>query len=100
MRRNPAPRIAEGLAIARAMRLKTSSQTAAAAGATTAVVLMPARFQVDDADYGRLKDGRGGGRRERWCETRRPSGSTRRWRRWECRKARRAAGAARGAARA
>ena len=29
---------------------------AAAAGARTAVVLMPARFQVDDADYGRLRE--------------------------------------------
>ena len=28
----------------------------AAAGARTAVVLMPARFQVDDADYGRLRE--------------------------------------------
>jgi hypothetical protein len=29
---------------------------AAAAGARTMVMLMPARFQVDDADYGRLKE--------------------------------------------
>ena len=49
-----------------------------AAGARTAVVLMPARFQVDDADYGRLREavaqagGDAGARRAR------PSASTRR----------------------
>ncbi len=51
---NPAPRIADGLAIARGS-IDDIVKTAAAEGATTAVVLMPARFQVDDADYGRLK---------------------------------------------
>ena len=51
----PAPRIAEGFAIARAIN-RGDRPTAAAAGAATAVVLMPARFQVDDADYGRLKE--------------------------------------------
>ena len=29
---------------------------AEAAGARTAILLMPARFQVDDGDYGRLRD--------------------------------------------
>jgi SGNH hydrolase-like domain, acetyltransferase AlgX len=51
---SPAPRIADGLTIARES-IEVIVKTAAAAGATTAVVLMPARFQVDDADYGRLK---------------------------------------------
>ena len=51
----PAPFIAEGLAVAR-RSIEDIAQTATAAGASTAVVLMPARFQVDDADYGRLND--------------------------------------------
>jgi SGNH hydrolase-like domain, acetyltransferase AlgX len=51
----PAPRIADGLAIAR-RSIEDIARTASAAGATTAVILMPARFQVDDADYGRLKE--------------------------------------------
>jgi lysophospholipase L1-like esterase len=53
---NPAPRIAEGLEISRAA-VEDIMRTASDAGATTAVVLMPARFQVDDPDYGRLKEG-------------------------------------------
>ena len=51
----PAARIGEGLAIAR-RSIQEIAATASAAGAATAVVLMPARFQVDDADYGRLKE--------------------------------------------
>ncbi len=51
----PAPRIAEGLAIAR-RSIEDIARTASAAGAATAIVLMPARFQVDDGDYGRLKE--------------------------------------------
>jgi lysophospholipase L1-like esterase len=51
----PAPRIAEGLEIAR-RSIEDITRTASAAGASTAVVLMPARFQVDDADYGRLRE--------------------------------------------
>jgi hypothetical protein len=51
----PAPRIADGLAIAR-RSIEDIARTASAAGAATAVVLMPARFQVDDGDYGRLKE--------------------------------------------
>lgn len=52
---NPAPRIAEGLTIARDC-VRDIAAEAAASGARTLVMLMPARFQVDDADYGRLKD--------------------------------------------
>jgi hypothetical protein len=51
----PAPRIAEGLGIARNCIEQIASE-AAAAGARTGIVLMPARFQVDDGDYGRLRD--------------------------------------------
>lgn len=53
---NPAPRIAEGIAIA-TRAVDDISKAASAAGAETAVVLMPARFQVDDPDYRRLKEG-------------------------------------------
>lgn len=53
--KQPAPRIADGLAITR-RSIEDIVQTASAAGASTALVLMPARFQVDDGDYGRLKD--------------------------------------------
>jgi lysophospholipase L1-like esterase len=52
---NPAPRIAEGLRISREC-VQAVAADARAAGARTMVLLMPARFQVDDADYGRLKD--------------------------------------------
>jgi len=51
----PADRIGEGLAITRDCIGKIATE-AAAGGARTAIVLMPARFQVDDADYGRLRD--------------------------------------------
>ena len=53
-RHHPAPRIAQGLAITRRV-VESMIAEAAARGARTAVVLMPARFQVDDADYGRLR---------------------------------------------
>ena len=52
---SPAPRIGEGISIAR-KSIEDISATAARAGATTMVALMPARFQVDDADYLRLKE--------------------------------------------
>ena len=52
---DPAPRIGEGLAIARDC-VKDIAALAATQGAKTAVALMPARFQVDDADYRRLDD--------------------------------------------
>ena len=51
---SPAPRIAQGLAISRRV-VDAIIAESAVLGARTAVVLMPARFQVDDADYGRLR---------------------------------------------
>src|SRR4030095_15887925 len=51
----PAPRIAQGLTITRECVAEIAS-TASASGARTAVMLMPARFQIDDADFGRLKE--------------------------------------------
>ena len=51
----PAPRIAEGLAVTRQC-IREIAAVAAAAGAGTAIALMPARFQVDDADFGRLRE--------------------------------------------
>lgn len=51
----PAARIQEGLTIVRRC-VEEIAREASAHGATTAIVLMPARFQVDDADYGRLAD--------------------------------------------
>jgi lysophospholipase L1-like esterase len=51
---SPAPRIREGLAVAR-RSIEHIMATASRVNARTAVVLMPARFQVDDADYGRLR---------------------------------------------
>jgi hypothetical protein len=50
----PAPQIADGLRISREC-VEAIASDAAAAGAQTMVLLMPARFQVDDADYGHLK---------------------------------------------
>jgi lysophospholipase L1-like esterase len=52
---NPAPRIADGLSLTR-KAIEDMVAAAGAAGARTGIVLMPARFQVDDADYGRLKE--------------------------------------------
>lgn len=49
----PAPRIGEGLRIAREC-IEAIARESSAAGARTMVMLMPARFQVDDPDYGRL----------------------------------------------
>jgi lysophospholipase L1-like esterase len=51
---NPAPRIAQGIGVTREC-VEDIGRTAAASGARTIVALMPARFQLDDADYGRLK---------------------------------------------
>jgi lysophospholipase L1-like esterase len=53
--RNPVPRIAEGLAIAR-QSVEAIAAAAADLGARSAVVLVPARLQVDDGDYGRLRE--------------------------------------------
>jgi lysophospholipase L1-like esterase len=58
----PAARIAEGLRISRECVEKIAAE-AAGGGARTMVMLMPARFQVDDTDYGHLKkavEGAGG----------------------------------------
>ena len=52
---NPVPRIAEGIRISREC-VEAIAAEATAAGARTMVMLMPARFQLDDADYGRLKE--------------------------------------------
>ena len=52
---DPAPRIPQGLDITR-QAVSAIASEASAAGARTGIVLMPARFQVDDRDYGRLKD--------------------------------------------
>ncbi len=49
-----APRIAQGLTITRQVVDQMIGE-AASTGARTGVVLMPARFQLDDADYGRLR---------------------------------------------
>ncbi len=50
-----APRIDEGLRVSREC-VKAIAADAGASGARTMVMLMPARFQVDNADYGRLKE--------------------------------------------
>lgn len=49
-----APRIQHGLDITR-NAVETIASEAAAIGARTGIVLMPARFQVDDVDFGHLK---------------------------------------------
>ena len=59
---HPAPRIDEGLRISRDC-VQAIAAEAAAGGARTMVMLMPARFQVNDVDYRNLKeavDGAGG----------------------------------------
>ena len=53
---SPAPRIQQGIDITRDC-ISAIAADASALGARTGVILMPARFQVDDADYGRLKSG-------------------------------------------
>lgn len=50
----PAPRIQEGIAITRDA-VKAIAEHASAMGARTGIMLVPARFQVDDGDYERLK---------------------------------------------
>jgi GDSL-like Lipase/Acylhydrolase family len=52
---NPAPRIAAGLAVTHRCVGEIAAQ-AATLGARTAVVLMPARFQVHDGDYQHLRE--------------------------------------------
>ena len=51
---SPPPRIARGIDITRAC-LEQLRAEAEQHGARVAIVLMPARFQVDDGDYGRLR---------------------------------------------
>jgi lysophospholipase L1-like esterase len=51
----PAPRIAHGLDVTR-RAVEAIAERATGIGARTAVALMPARFQVDAADYGRLRE--------------------------------------------
>ena len=52
---HPAARIAEGLRVSTDCVRQIAAE-AGAEGARTMVMLVPARFQVDDADYDRLKD--------------------------------------------
>ncbi len=52
---DPPADVNEGLAVARRAYGLLAAR-AADRGAATALVLMPARFQTDDADYGRLRD--------------------------------------------
>ena len=51
----PAQRIRDGLQVS-VDCVRQLAGEAARDGARTVVMLMPARFQVDDADYGRLRD--------------------------------------------
>lgn len=52
---NPAPRIARGLELTSRI-VELMAAEAREAGARTGVVLMPARLQIDDGDYGRLRE--------------------------------------------
>ena len=52
---DPAPRIARGMELTRELFAQLTGE-ARATGARTGIILMPARFQVDDEDYGRLRD--------------------------------------------
>jgi lysophospholipase L1-like esterase len=52
---SPPPEIARGLEVSRAA-VDRIAERAAADGAATALVLVPARFQLEDGDYGRLAE--------------------------------------------
>lgn len=52
---NPAPRIPQGIALTRDAIQQIAAE-AGAIGARTGIVLMPARLQIDDGDYGRLRE--------------------------------------------
>jgi hypothetical protein len=52
---HPAPRIADGIAFTR-RAIEEIAVDCSTLGARSAIVLMPARLQVDDEDYGRLRD--------------------------------------------
>ncbi|MBA3885059.1 MAG: hypothetical protein H0X67_04925, partial [Acidobacteria bacterium] len=51
----PAPRIARGLAVTRSV-MEQLAVEASTVGARTGILLLPARFQVDDGDYDRLRE--------------------------------------------
>jgi len=51
----PAARIADGLDVARNC-IREIAAEAASAGARSGIVLMPARFQIDNGDYEHLRD--------------------------------------------
>lgn len=73
---DPAPRIAQGIAHTREA-IRQMAADAAAVGARLGIVLMPARLQLDDADFGRLREivADAGGRMERHAPTERFSAS-------------------------
>lgn len=52
---SPAPRIPQGVALTRDALARIAAE-AQRSNARTGIVLMPARFQIDDGDYGRLRD--------------------------------------------
>jgi hypothetical protein len=52
---DPPPEVQHGLEVTR-RAFGAIAQRASASGAETGLVLFPARFQTDDADYGRLKE--------------------------------------------
>jgi hypothetical protein len=52
---DPPPLVGQGLEVSRRAVGQIVAR-AAAAGAATGIILMPARFQTDDADYGRLAE--------------------------------------------
>jgi hypothetical protein len=51
----PAPRIRQGFGLAKDAIAQVAAE-AAAAGARTGIILMPARFQIDDEEYFRLRE--------------------------------------------
>ena len=53
--KDPPPEVAQGLAITRDAFGRIATR-ASGIGARTAIALMPARFQTDDGDYGRLQE--------------------------------------------
>jgi lysophospholipase L1-like esterase len=63
---SPAPRIDEGIGITRRC-LEDIASGASSIGARSGIVLMPARFQIDDEDYDRLREAveRAGGAMDR-----------------------------------
>jgi lysophospholipase L1-like esterase len=72
----PAPRIARGLSVIHRV-VQDIAREAAGRGARTAVVLMPARFQVNDVDYNNLREAveQAGGKLVRDAATQRIDGA-------------------------